>query len=82
MKKVGRKTLLTVKEVAERLGVGESSVRIWRLAGRFPDAVAEESPRGVVWYIPESNIEGFVVRGRGRPPQEKPATENRRKKRK
>ena len=69
--KKGMRNMLTVREVAERLGVGESSVRIWRLAGRFPNAKAEESPRGIVWYIPESDLKGFVVRGRGRPPKPK-----------
>jgi transposase-like protein len=68
VKKV-RKNMLTVKQVAERLGVGESSVRHWRIAGRFPGAEAEESPRGIVWYIPESDLKGFQVRRRGRPPK-------------
>ncbi|MGH9760426.1 MAG: helix-turn-helix domain-containing protein [Blastocatellia bacterium] len=67
--------MLTVKEVAERLGVGESTVRIWRLAGRFPGAVAEQTLRGVIWFIPESDLKGFVVRPRGRPPKPKPPAE-------
>jgi len=60
--------LLTVREVAERLDVAPSTVRIWRIAGRFPNAQAEETARGRVWYIPESDLEGFEKRGPGRPP--------------
>jgi len=60
--------LLTVRQVAERLDVATSTVRIWRIAGRFPNAQAEETPRGRVWYIPESDLEGFEKRGPGRPP--------------
>lgn len=59
--------LLTVREVAERLDVAPSTVRIWRIAGRFPNAQAEETPRGRVWYIPESDLHGFEKRGPGRP---------------
>ena len=59
--------LLTVRQVAERLDVAPSTVRIWRIAGRFPNAEAEETPRGRVWYIPESDLEGFEKRGPGRP---------------
>jgi len=62
--------MLTVKQVAERLGVGESSIRHWRIAGSFPGA--EEGPRGIVWYIPEADLKGFQVRGRGRPPKKLP----------
>jgi len=74
VKKV-RKNMLTVKQVAERLGVGESSVRHWRIAGRFPGAEADEGPRGIVWYIPESDLKGFQVRRRGRPPKNLTAAE-------
>ena len=56
--------LLTVREVAERLDVAPSTVRIWRIAGRFPNAQAEETPRGRVWYIPESDLKGFERRYR------------------
>jgi len=74
------KNMLTVKEVAERLDVGESSVRHWRLDGRFPGAKAEEGPRGIVWYIPESDLKRFQVRRRGRPPKRRPAPEESKKK--
>lgn len=65
------KTMLKVPEVAERLGVLNSTVRIWCRSGRFPNAVQEETLRGPVWLIPESDIEGFEKRGRGRPRKEK-----------
>jgi hypothetical protein len=74
VKKV-KKNMLTVKQVAQRLGVGESSVRHWRIAGRFPGAEAEEGPRGIVWYIPESDLKGFQVRRRGRPSTKLPSAE-------
>lgn len=60
--------LLTVREVAARLDVAPSTVRIWRIAGRFPNAQVEETERGRVWYIPEADLDGFEKRGPGRPP--------------
>jgi predicted site-specific integrase-resolvase len=70
-KRKAKSKLLTVREVAERLDVATSTVRIWRIAGRFPNAQAEETPRGRVWYIPESDLEGFEKRGPGRPAKKK-----------
>lgn len=67
-KATDKSKLLTVREVAERLDVAPSTVRIWRIGGRFPNAQAEETARGRVWYIPESDLEGFEKRGPGRPP--------------
>jgi excisionase family DNA binding protein len=64
MAKKEDKVLLTVSQVAERLGVGTSSIRTWLIAGsRFPNA----RHYGPVWLIPESDLKGFVKRGRGRP---------------
>ena len=68
MAKTNKSKLLTVREVAERLEVAPSTVRIWRIGGRFPNAKAEETARGRVWYIPESDLQGFKKRGPGRPP--------------
>ena len=67
MAKTNKSKLLSVREVAERLDVAPSTVRIWRLAGRFPNAQAKETERGLVWYIPESDLEGFEKRRPGRP---------------
>ncbi|HEX7314481.1 MAG TPA: helix-turn-helix domain-containing protein [Pyrinomonadaceae bacterium] len=61
--------MLKVPEVAERLGVLTSTVRIWCRSGRFPNAVQETTLRGPVWLIPESDLVGFEKRGRGRPPK-------------
>ena len=61
---------LTVREVAERLGAGESSVRMWCIQGKFPSAEVLETPRGPVWFIPETDLEGFEKRERGRPPKQ------------
>ena len=59
--------MLTVREVAERLSAGQSSVRIWARKGRFKGARLEDSPIGTYWLIPESALKGFVMRGIGRP---------------
>jgi len=69
VKKV-RKNMLTVKQVAERLGVGESSIRHWRIAGSFPGAEAAEGhPRSFHARTKlarrPSNL--IVVGGRGLP---------------
>jgi hypothetical protein len=68
MKKGNR--MLTTKETAERLEISEASIRVWlnnekEKAERFPNAVKF----GRDWQIPESDLEGFVKRGRGRPPK-------------
>lgn len=74
MKKPGEVKRLTVKEAAEILGAGESSGRAWCVQGKFPNATATETPRGPIWYIPESDLDGFEKRERGRPP--KPAEQS------
>ena len=69
---------LKVPDVEERLNVLTSTVRIWCRSGRFSNAVQEETLRGPVWLIPESDLKGFEKRGRGRPPKEKPASDKKR----
>lgn len=59
--------MLTVKEVAERIGAAPISVRIWVNKGRFPGAKLEESPAGQYWLIPETAIEDFEMGKPGRP---------------
>jgi len=59
--------LLTVHEVAERIGAGRSTVRLWASKGKFAGAERVETPAGAYWLIPESSLEGFVNPGRGRP---------------
>lgn len=65
--------MLTVKEVAERLGAGETSVRLWARKGKFQGAQTQETPYGNFWLIPESALENFENPGRGRP--QKPLSE-------
>jgi Helix-turn-helix domain len=62
---------LTTREVAERLGVAQSSVRVWlnREPDRFPNARRMETGRGLLWLIPVSDLKGFARRRRGRKPQ-------------
>jgi excisionase family DNA binding protein len=59
---------LTTTEVAERLGVGKSTVNLWCNQGHFPNAQSESTPRGPVWMIPESDLTVFVQPTPGRPP--------------
>jgi len=61
------KNELTTSQVAERLGVGKSTVNLWCRRGLFPRARAEETPRGPVWLIPESDLTNFVPPAMGRP---------------
>jgi hypothetical protein len=64
---------LTTSQVAARLGVGGSTVRLWCTLKRFPGAYEMKTPRGPVWLIPEEDLEGFVVPKRGRPKKGSPA---------
>jgi len=65
--KKGKTRMITVREAAERLDAGQSSVRMWCAEGKFPNAEPLETPRGSVWVIPETDLDGFEKRGRGRP---------------
>ena len=66
---------LTTTEVAERLGVGKSTVNLWCNQGRFPNAVTVEESRGPVWMIPEGDLKDFQKPTPGRPPKPKPEAE-------
>ncbi|MDQ3917798.1 MAG: helix-turn-helix domain-containing protein [Acidobacteriota bacterium] len=66
---------LTTAQVAERLGVGKSTVNLWCRQNRFPNARSLDTPRGPVWLIPESDLEGFTPPQPGRPPKPKQAAE-------
>lgn len=72
--------MLTVREVAEKLEANPGTVRMWCINKTFPNAVQEETLRGPVWLIPESDLNGFEKRGRGRPPKEKAAEKKRSRK--
>lgn len=79
-KKTGAEKMLTVREVANMIGAGLSSVRKWAIAGRFPGAKLEESPAGSYWLIPESALVGFEKREVGRPPKPKAAAASKKRK--
>ena len=63
--------MLTVREVAERTGAAESSVRVWVWRGRFPGARKESTPLGDYWLIPESAIADFKMGTSGPKPKAK-----------
>lgn len=60
--------MLTTSQVAERLGVGRSTVNLWCRQGKFPNAEARQEVIGNVWYVPEGDLEGFTSPRMGRPP--------------
>jgi hypothetical protein len=60
---------LTTADVADRLNVAQVTVNVWCLRGKFPNAAREETPRGPVWTIPETDLVGFVKPTPGRPPK-------------
>lgn len=64
---------LTVREAAERLGAATSTLTLWCRERRFPHAEQVDTPRGAVWYIPETDLKDVSVPGRGRPSKSKKA---------
>jgi hypothetical protein len=63
--------MLTTQEVAARLDRPYPTIALWVRQGRFKNAVAEDAPRGKVWWIPESDLEDFIEPTLGRPPKPK-----------
>jgi len=63
--------MLTASQVAKRLSVGESSVRLWASQGKFKGAQRVESPIGPYWQIPEDSLIGFSKGKPGRPRKSK-----------
>jgi predicted site-specific integrase-resolvase len=62
---------LTTAQVAERLGVSAVTARLWCRRGLFPNAYEQQTPRGAVWMIPESDLKGFEPpKKTGRPRKE------------
>ena len=55
-----KKNDLTASQVAVRFDVDARTVRLWCTRGLFPRSRSEETPRGPVWIIPESDLVGFV----------------------
>jgi Helix-turn-helix domain len=78
--KKGKEKMLTVSEVAARLGESERNIRNWAKQKVFPGAELRDSPRGPYWEIPESDLQHFEKPARGRPPKPKPKTSKKRRK--
>ena len=52
--------LLTVGQVAERLGVAKSTVTSWCRRGLFPHVIkGPKTGKGAAWLIPEADLDGF-----------------------
>jgi hypothetical protein len=62
---------LTTSEAAEKLKVAPVTVRLWCRQGRFPNAYSEDTPRGVVWYIPPGDLSDVEPRKPGPVPKSK-----------
>ncbi len=68
--------MLTTKEAQTALQqrgitVAYSTIAYWVRVGRFAGAIQEETPRGVVWYIPQKSVNSFKQSAMGRPKKEK-----------
>lgn len=63
--------MLTVKQVSEKTGVAVSTINLYCRSGQLPNAVRFESPIGMYWLIPETDLESIPRRGRGRPSKKK-----------
>ena|ERR1041384_7217253 len=61
--------MLTTSQVAERLGVGRSTVNLWCRQGKFPNAEPRQEVIGTVWYVPVNDLENFIPPKMGRPPK-------------
>ena len=69
MKKSETVRMLTTKEAGEKISADPGTVRMWCINGTFANAKQEETPRGPIWLIPETDLDGFERRSRGRPPK-------------
>jgi hypothetical protein len=58
---------LTAAQVAERLGMGRSTVNKWCRLGKFSGARQVTSPVGDYWLIPEKSLDGVQPPPLGRP---------------
>lgn len=58
---------LSTSEVASRLGVSAITVRLWCRRRLFKNARELQTPRGPVWVIPITDVEGFKAPKLGRP---------------
>ena len=58
---------LSTSEVAGQLGVSAITVRLWCRRRLFKNARELPTPRGPVWIIPITDLEGFKAPKLGRP---------------
>lgn len=65
----GDERMLTVSEVAQRLGESDRTIRNWVSQNLFAGAKLKASPRGPYWMIPETALRSFERPLRGRPPK-------------
>jgi predicted site-specific integrase-resolvase len=63
--------MYTVKEVSEKTGIPVSTINLYCRNGDIPHAVRNESPIGVFWLIPETDLPNIPQRKRGRPAKTK-----------
>jgi predicted site-specific integrase-resolvase len=63
--------MLTVKEVSEKTGIAVSTISLYCRDGKFPHAKRNESPIGVFWQIPETDLALITPQKRGRPSKPK-----------
>jgi hypothetical protein len=69
---------LTLKQIADQAGVSVSTAKLWQRQGYFPNARLEETPIGLVWLVPLSDVKAFERPAMGRPATKKPAKRKRR----
>jgi hypothetical protein len=75
-KDIVKDKMLTTKEAQKALqqrgvAVAYSTIAYWVRSGKFDGAIQEETPRGVVWYIPQKTIDNFEQPAQGRPAKPK-----------
>ena len=63
-KKLHMKGYVTTRELAERLGVAQVTVKSWCQRGLLAGAVKAGSGRRAMWLIPEAALEEFEPPGR------------------
>ena len=56
-----RLTTRETQSLLEQKGIkaAYSTIAYWVRIGKFSGATQEDTPRGVVWYIPRSSVESF-----------------------
>jgi len=59
--------MLTTRQVAQRLNRPYPTISLWVRQGRFKNAIFEDTPRGGIWWIPESDVLSFILPKPGRP---------------